>query len=83
MLGVNIFVVDEELFWQVALAEVESHAGYTLRDAVWRWQAAQVPARFQGAVADHSEPFLFLSGRTAMKPGVTIIPRNTRARIKS
>jgi hypothetical protein len=30
MLGVKIFVVDEELFWQVALAEVESHACYFL-----------------------------------------------------
>jgi len=71
-------VVDKFYF-----TEIEGHPCDTLRDAVRRWKAAQIPGRLQGARPNHRVSFSFLSGRMVMRAGATIIPRNTTARIKS
>src|ERR1035437_10756084 len=65
------------------LAEVERHAGYALRNAVRRWQAAQVRCGFQGAGLDHKESRSFRREGMVMTAGAMIIARKTKARIRS
>ena len=64
-------------------AEVECHACHALRDAMRRWKATQIAQRFKRTGPDHSGSFSSRSGRMVMSAGAAIIPRNTKARIKS
>jgi hypothetical protein len=65
------------------LAEVKSHAGDVLVDAMGRGQAAEVWRGFQGAGLDHKESRLSPSGGRVTSAGAAIIARKTKARMIS
>jgi hypothetical protein len=65
------------------LAEVEGHAGYALRDAVWRGQAAEIRCRREGAGLNHRESRSSRSEGMVMTAGAMIMARKTRARTRS
>ena len=64
-------------------AEVEGHAGDALRDAVRRWQAAQIRSGFQGAGLDHRVSRSLRWDGMVTTAGAMIIARNTSARTRS
>jgi len=66
---------------EIDLAEVERHAGHALRNAVRRWQAAQIQGGLQGTrPADHRESPSSRSERRAVGRGTSIVPGKTKAR---
>lgn len=73
-------IVPRRALGEIDLTEVERHSGHALRNAVRRWQAAQIHGGFQGSrPADHREFPSSQSERRAVERGSRNISGKTMA----